>query len=229
VDHFFPIGNLNAEHYRAHGVADSNMTFCRYCVVDRFKGSLEELAARGATKRAELGVPEGVQLVMFSGKLIPKKTPLVLIEALERMPLEERGKFALLYVGAGEQEQMLKDRAKSLGTQVVFAGFVNQGSIADFYLAADALILPSQQMGETWGLVANEAMMAGKPVILSRHAGSSRDFAGFAGVQVVEPEAGAVEEALRVLPSQVRGESVRAQMESYSVETAARAIASKVS
>ena len=227
VDHFFPIGNLNAEHYRAHGIADSRMTFCRYCVVDRFEGAPEELVARGAAKRAELGVPEGVQLVMFSGKLIPKKTPFVLIEALERMPLEERRKFALLYVGAGEQEQMLKGRAKSLGTQVIFAGFVNQGSIADFYLAADALILPSQQMGETWGLVANEAMMAGKPVILSQHAGSSRDFAGFTGVQVVEPEAGAVAEAFRTLPSQARGEAVRRQLAPYTIEAAAAAIQEK--
>jgi len=223
--HFFPIGEANAAHYRAHGVREEQMTFARYCVVDRFAGTAEERAARGAAKRAELGVPADVQLVMFSGKLIPKKNPGVLLDALERLSPAERSRFALLLVGSGEQEGELRRRAESLPeVRAIFAGFVNQAKIGDFYLASDALALPSRQMGETWGLVANEALMAGKPIILSRYAGSSRDFAGFAGVQVVEPAAGPIAEALRALPSQARGEVVRSQLALYSIEAAASAI-----
>jgi glycosyltransferase involved in cell wall biosynthesis len=228
IAHFFPIGKLNAAHYRAHGVRDRQMTFCHYCVVDRFSGPAEEMERRRKECRTRLGFGADCRVVMFSGKLIPKKTPLVLLEALEGMPAAERTKFALLYVGSGEQEALLRERADHLGTKVVFTGFVNQGEIADYYLASDALILPSQQMGETWGLVANEALMAGKPVILSRHAGSSVDFGKFLGVQVVEPLAESVTRALRNLEQMPHGAAVRAQMEDYTIEAAARAIAGEM-
>lgn len=227
--HFFPIGEANAAHYRAHGVREEQMTFARYCVVDRFVGTAEDRSARGTAQRRELEVPEGVRLVMFSGKLIPKKNPGVLLEALEQLSPEERKDYALLFVGSGELEEELRRRAEAIPeAKVIFAGFVNQAAIGDYYLASDALALPSRQMGETWGLVANEALLAGKPVILSRNAGCSRDFAGFAGVQVVDPEAEPIAAALRSLPAQAQGETVRAQLAPYSVEVVASAIAAKV-
>jgi len=226
--HFFPIGEANAAHYRHHGVADARMTFARYCVVDRFSGSSDERVARGVAKRRELGVPPDVRLVMFCGKLIPKKNPGVLLEALECLSLGERLRYAVLFVGAGEQEPELRKRAEALsGVRVIFAGFVNQAAIGDLYLASDALALPSRQMGETWGLVANEALMAGKPVILSRHAGSSLDFEGLVGVRVIDPTPTNVAEALKWLVSAPNGELVRNQMTDYTVMAASTSIATQ--
>jgi glycosyltransferase involved in cell wall biosynthesis len=229
IARFFPIGEANTAHYRAHGVPARKLTPARYCVVDRFTDEPQEKAARGRRKRAELGVPADRTLVMFSGKLIPKKNPEVLFDALDRLPAEQRAEFALLFVGSGEQEAALRARAAMRPeVPVIFAGFVNQGAIADFYLASDGLILPSRQMGETWGLVANEALLAGKPVILSRHAGSSRDFSRLPAVRVVEPEPGEVAAALGWLRTAASGEAVRESVADYSVEAAARAIASMV-
>jgi glycosyltransferase involved in cell wall biosynthesis len=228
VDHFFPIGELNAAHYRAHGVADHRMTFCRYCVEDRFDAPAAELQRRRQEKRAELGFSPDRRVVMFSGKLIPKKAPMLLIEALQRMALAERAKFALLYVGSGEQEELLRRKSADMDVPVVFAGFVNQSQIADYYLASDAVALPSQQMGETWGLVANEALLAGKPLILSRHAGSSADFCEFPEVQVIDPTPATLAEALGKLPEDVSPHALRTRMARYSIEAAADAIFSRI-
>lgn len=227
ISHFFPIGNLNADHYRAHGVEDHRMTFCRYCVVDRFQGPAGGLKARRNSKREALGIGPDFKVVMFCGKLIEKKNPMVVIAGWKSLPVAERAGFALLFVGSGEQEASLRRAAAECGAPSVFTGFVNQSEIADFYLASDAVILPSRQMGETWGLVANEALLAGKPVILSKHAGSSEDFRGFRGVQVIDPSPKTVAEAYGKLKDMPRGEEIRSQMNGYTVEAAAEAIFSE--
>jgi glycosyltransferase involved in cell wall biosynthesis len=43
------------------------------------------------------------------------------------------------------------------------------------YAAGDLLVLPSQGSGETWGLVVNEAMNLGKPIVVSSHVGCGPD------------------------------------------------------
>ena len=56
----------------------------------------------------------------------------------------------------------------------VGSGFINQTDLPAWYSASDALVLPSDSR-ETWGLVVNEAMAAGLPVVVSDAAGCSVD------------------------------------------------------
>ena len=83
-------------------------------------------------------------------------------------------------MGAGALEPQLKQDAERYqhlyGTKTIFTGFVNQSKIAHHYLAMDTFILPSRQMGETWGLVVNEALQAGCSTIVSNYVGSGEDF-----------------------------------------------------
>jgi glycosyltransferase involved in cell wall biosynthesis len=58
-----------------------------------------------------------------------------------------------------------------------FAGFLNQTEVSKAYVAADALVLPSDY-GETWGLVVNEAMASGLPCIISDRCGCAQDLGG---------------------------------------------------
>jgi glycosyltransferase involved in cell wall biosynthesis len=61
-----------------------------------------------------------------------------------------------------------------LRSHVTITGFINQREIPDWYAAADCLVLPSDSF-ETWGLVVNEGMAAGLPVIVSDAAGCAPD------------------------------------------------------
>jgi glycosyltransferase involved in cell wall biosynthesis len=56
---------------------------------------------------------------------------------------------------------------------VVFAGFKNQKELPSLYAAADVLVVPS--LSEAWGLVVNEAMCFGLPVIVSDRVGAAVD------------------------------------------------------
>jgi glycosyltransferase involved in cell wall biosynthesis len=109
--------------------------------------------------------------------------------------------------------------------RVWFAGFKNQTEIAPYYLAADVLVLPSRQMGETWGLVANEALLAGCRVILSRHVGCQADFRVLPGVKVFDGTTDGLVRALRQLPSLSSVTNQRSFMRLYSISSAARGIA----
>ena len=51
---------------------------------------------------------------------------------------------------------------------------MNQSGLSEIYHASDLMVLPSRQ-GETWGLVVNEALLHGLPVVVSEGVGSAPD------------------------------------------------------
>jgi glycosyltransferase involved in cell wall biosynthesis len=81
-------------------------------------------------------------------------------------------------------------------------------------------------MGETWGLVVNEALLAGLQVLVSNHAGCRADLGQAPGVHVFDGSAERLAGALRLLPrKETSGELAREFMQRYSVRAAAEGIA----
>jgi glycosyltransferase involved in cell wall biosynthesis len=80
----------------------------------------------------------------------------------------------LLMVGDGELRPALEKLASEVAPGAVkFLGFQNQTRLPALYDLCDAFVLPS--VFEPWGLVVNEVMNAGKPVIVSDQVGSGAD------------------------------------------------------
>lgn len=80
----------------------------------------------------------------------------------------------LLFVGDGPLRGELEAQAGALkGNDVRFLGFRNQTELPAFYDLCDVFVLPS--VHEPWGLVVNETMNAGKPVIVSDRVGAAPD------------------------------------------------------
>lgn len=136
-------------------------------------------------------------------------------------------------IGSGSLEEPLRKRAAELarqGVKVIFTGFVNQSAIGGYYLAADALVLPSECMGETWGLVVNEALQAGCAVVVTQAVGCAAEFAGWERFRVIPTgSAAACTEALEELSRHSRSFSwCRERMLEYSIERAAEALAAKI-
>lgn len=171
VDVFCYIGQEAKRHLLDHGVHEDRMVFSPYSV-DSSLFAQQRLSFNREESRRDLGIDQDDFLFVFSGKLIPRKQPLLLLEAIRQM--ETRNNIALVVLGDGP----LKEKVCQLGRQVLgdrflFQGFVNQSRLGRYYVAADAFVLPSHY--ETWGLVVNEAMQFGLPVIVSTNVGCSKD------------------------------------------------------
>jgi glycosyltransferase involved in cell wall biosynthesis len=157
-----------------NGVAAKRVFDAPYCVDnERFVGAAEALEPRRGTIRASWGVKDGSVVMLFSGKLIEKKRPLDLVSALG-IACRRDARLHLVVAGDGPLRTACERRASELGVPATFLGFVNQGRIAEAYVGADCLVLPSDY-GETWGLVVNEAMACGRPAIVSDRVGCHLD------------------------------------------------------
>ena len=170
------------------------------------------------------------RVIGFFGKLIPKKNPLLILEAWKELCEQTRSRVKLLFVGSGELEAELRSRANADSIPVTFAGFVNQSELARHYLATDILVLPSRKMGETWGLVVNEGLHAGCSVITSNHVGCSQDFHDLDRFCVFEDDdprglADSIEQLID-LPRDF--DWARETMDRYSIQAAAESIATEI-
>ena len=137
---------------------------------DHFAASVE--AARKGFTPDSLGLP--CPAFLFVGRLAPEKNVAVLLEAFAAYR-GAGGSWSLMLVGRGPLDNELRAIAASLGCgeAVRFYGYRHYQSILPFYAFAGALVLPS--VSEAWGLVVNEAMASGLPVIVSNRCGCVND------------------------------------------------------
>ena len=128
-------------------------------------------ADRKAT-RASWNIPPESPVALFCAKLQPWKGAMDLIEAFAEAKVP--GSF-LAIAGDGPQRNALERRATQLGIaeRVRFLGFLNQSQLPSAYCAADLFVLPS--LFEPFGLVVNEAMLCGCPVVVSDRVGAKYD------------------------------------------------------
>jgi 1,2-diacylglycerol 3-alpha-glucosyltransferase len=140
-----------------------------YDVVDNqafAAGAAMARAAAGAL-RNRLGLPE--RYFLFVGRFAPEKNLARLLDAYAGYrQTTGQSAWGLVLVGSGPQEMELRARAKEL-SGVVFAGFQQKDTLLPYFGLASCLVLPS--ISEPWGLVVNEAMAAGLPVLVSHRCG----------------------------------------------------------
>ena len=151
-------------------VVDNDWWIERAALVDR------------AAVRKRWDVPEHASVILFCAKLQPWKRPQDLLEAFGRAVIPDS---YLVYAGDGSMRKELENTAAKMGLRqrVRFLGFVNQSALPDVYRSSDVMVLPSEY--EPFGVVVNEAMLCGCPVIVSDRVGARFDL-------VREGETGAV-------------------------------------
>jgi len=232
LDKIFYIGELNKQHYLDHGVSASKLKPARYGTVDRFANmtDMEKELKRNQSRQAA-GISDSSFVVGFSGKFIEKKNPKILFQMLEFLPETLRSRIHLYFMGSGTLQKELDGLAKialeKFGVKSFFSGFINQTQLAGHYLAMDIMVLPSRRMGETWGLVANEAMQGGCGVIVSDAVGCSEDFKAWERFKVFkEPNATELANYVVDLARFKRDYNWASQkLEKYSIQATAESLA----
>lgn len=172
-DAFLTVGRRNREYYREYGVAEDRLFASPHCVDNEFFARTAAAARLGGGPRRALGIPDNAVVFLFAGKLTGKKRPLDWLAALARLRQAGIDAWGLL-VGDGPLRGEVEAYQQRHGTVCTVAGFLNQQQMGSAYAAADALVLPSDA-GETWGLVVNEAMACGLPVVASDAIGCAPD------------------------------------------------------
>lgn len=157
-----------------------------YDVVDNQAFSAGAAVARqdAAALRRRLNLPE--KFFLFVGRFAPEKNLPRLVEAYAAYrQVAGPDAWDLVLVGGGPQEPLVRRMVEGV-PGVVFAGAHRSDGLGLYYGLASCLILPS--LSETWGLVVNEAMAAGLPVIVSHRCGCVAELVrpGFNGY-VVDP------------------------------------------
>lgn len=167
---FLVSGAFNRRFYEMYGVPPDKCFDAPFAVdADLFARRAAEAGRRRNEIRARLGIPRDSAVFLFAGKLLPRKRPRDLLEALKILQTTAAD-VSVAFVGEGELRAELEaaismDRLR--GARLL--GFRNQTELPEMYAMADALVLPS-----SWDpkpLVVNEAMACGLPVIVSDRTG----------------------------------------------------------
>ena len=172
VHQFLYIGDQNFQFYKWLGVSDEKLIFSPYCVNNKQFRTLANSLPEKKILKNKLGITKSGIVFGFVGKLIEKKDPLSLLNAFIQGDNDDN---ALVFVGSGILESKINEIVESNNANnVITLGYKNQLELPEIYASFDVFVLPSG-VGETWGLVVNEAMLFGLPVIVSDLVGCSDD------------------------------------------------------
>jgi len=102
--------------------------------------------------------------VMFSGRMAQEKNPLFFAAVCVAVR-EMTGRCKALVIGDGEEplKREMREIMEAGGVESEFPGFIRHSELPDYYANARLLLLPTS--GDCWGVVINEAMLAGTPVV----------------------------------------------------------------
>ncbi len=122
--------------------------------------------------RTEFDLPE--RYFLFAGRLVREKGIFELLRAYATLDDTIRAQVGLVFAGDGpSRSEAEREASKICGGAIRFLGFAQRERLAVYYALAEMLVLPTYT--DTWGLVINEAMACGLPVITTDVAGCARD------------------------------------------------------
>jgi glycosyltransferase involved in cell wall biosynthesis len=169
IDVALYVGKNNYEYYLKHGVPARSLKYLPHVIDNKRFQEYTPAPAAGQFDEIKEKV-RGSVVFLFAGKFEPKKDPLIIVNAFNRI---RNRNVSLVMVGDGILHDALKT-ASAANPAIHFLPFQNQADIPGAYRLGDILVLPSLY-NETWGLAINEAMACGLAVIASDKVGCAVD------------------------------------------------------
>lgn len=166
-------GKASFEYVMSYGAPEETIFTAPNAVDTKFFAERSE-AVRGdaATHRRRLCLPP--RFFLFVGRLVHDKGVFELLQAYAALAPALRAEIGLVLVGDGPARLELERRAQAVAPgAVLFPGFTHREELATYYALADLFVFPTYT--DTWGLVVNEAMACGLPVISTGVAGCVPD------------------------------------------------------
>lgn len=167
-------GKPHAQYIRQLGIKHGPIA-AGYDVVDNdhFEKGAAEAKSKDNFYRKKYGLP--VNYFLTSNRFMEKKNLFRLLEAYHQYRQQSSKPYDLVLLGDGELKQRIRDTISNLDLQdfVHLPGFKQYHELPIYYGLAKAFVQASTS--EQWGLVINEAMASGLPVIVSKNCGCAVD------------------------------------------------------
>ena len=214
-DRFVVPGKASFEYLRSLEAPAANIVTAPNAVDNRwFATQAENVRSHASEFREKMKLP--ARFILFVGRLVPEKGVFDLLAAYAKLESDLRLQVGLVFAGDGISREELMQQAKLINPGAVcFPGFAQREDLAGLYALADTLVLPTHS--DPWGLVVNEAMACGLPIIVSSVAGCSADLVedGWNGYVVPPRDA---EKLSVAIDSVVRQPELKQQMSARSLE-----------
>ncbi len=154
------IGSLAEADYRQRYPGKLIVNIPYYCDLSTFSHNLPQR-------------PRTPMTILFCGQMIARKGVDILLQAFHRL-LAYGLQVRLLLVGQeAELPQMLESLPEQTRQNIEYAGFQAPENLPEFFRQADLFVLPSRYDG--WGVVVNQAIGSGLPIVCSDTVGAAYD------------------------------------------------------
>lgn len=170
------VGQRNATYWEHYFGKDFPIFLMPYAVDNSyFARKTAEATSLRSQMQADLGLDPIRPVILYASKLIIRKHADQLLEAFLQLRSSSTITPYLLFVGDGELRESLEKRVAEAGAEddVRFTGFRNQSELPRFFDLSSVFVLPARH--EAYGLIVNEAMAAGLPVVVSTDVGCADD------------------------------------------------------
>lgn len=160
----------NDDYFLKYGATQKSLK--KYYFTSLFKSEIEarmQMKNRDKECRNELGIPHNKSIIISVGRVIPVKGYDFLIDVVSNL---DSSRFECYIIGGKPTREMAKTIENKKMTNIHFVDFVNSEIVSKYYRSADLFVFTTR--GDTWGLVINEAMSYGLPVVTSDMAIAAR-------------------------------------------------------
>lgn len=175
--------------------------FCEHHAVDNDLYGREVLLEEKQRLKETLGIKDE-KIILFVGRLEECKGLIYFLEALKGM---SQSSLFVIFIGIGELKERLMKECEVNNIKAIFLGYIHPNELPLYYSIADVFVLPSittATFKEPWGLVINEAMNQGVPIVTTNAVGAAMGglvLHGQNGLVVPEKNSTALCEALTIL------------------------------
>ncbi len=170
ITYAIPGGTRQAEYFRHYGVPEEKILIS-HMTVDTAILQATETPSRCDFRKLH-GIPEDQVVLLFVGRLVEQKAIDTLLAAFE-LSASRNETLGLAIVGDGPERGLVEAAARRFPGRLWFPGREDQQGVVSWMRSSDVFVLPSRR--EPWGLVVNEAMVCGLPVIVSDACGCVDD------------------------------------------------------
>lgn len=157
-----PVGTANREYWQSYGATDAQIYMAPFAIDNQ---RVAELAGVRTPN-------QGACRFLYAGRLVPRKGVDLLLHAFNS--LCEKYDVSLSVVGDGHsRDELMSLQSPAARERTTWHGRLPNGDVFRKFSEADVFVLPSRY--EPWGLVVNEAMAAGLPVVADQRCGAAID------------------------------------------------------